>query len=323
QKEKLPIVQTQIARKGNFPLQIITNGKLEAKEKACLRFEKSGIVAHIYCKNGQFVKKGELIAELGHKTDELDIQEAITQLKAATIELQSLALGFEPLKGDTTKIPKEVLTNLKIQSRFTQALNTLKRAKYNRQKSFLYAPISGIVANLKSKSHQPSPDKDDFCWIINPNTFEAHAYIMESDLNWIKNNQTVKIRPISISNQEIKGKISSINPQVNENGLVEICASISNKDKNLFDGMNVEMICEKNVPNQLIVPREAIVLRAEKKVIFTYKDGLAWWNYVETSFENENEIVITKGLKIDDEVIFKGHYNLNHEVKVMKDSHQS
>lgn len=315
-KEQIAKVECCKALKGNFPLQLITNGKLIASNKAHLNFEGNTQIIKIHHHNGDFITKGTLIAEQDHMESLLQLKEAETGIKSSFLELKALALGFEPTSGDTSKIDKHILNNLKIQSGYEQALNRLNQAKHNYNKTFLYAPIDGSIANLETNEYQQPKDGKDFCWLINNQSFNAIGQLMESDLHWIQNNQMVEIRPIALEGQSFKGKVESINPYINENGLLNISAKVLNQNKLLCDGMNVEMVCSKSIPNQLVIPRKAIILRGDKKVVFTYKDGKAMWNYVETSFENEESIIITKGLKEGDEVIYSGHYNLNHETPV-------
>jgi len=52
--------------------------------------------------------------------------------------------------------------------------------------------------------------------------------------------------------------------------------------------------------------------------VFTFHNGLALWNYVETGPENSRRIVITSGLEEGMEVIVSGNLNLAHETPVVK-----
>ena len=61
--------------------------------------------------------------------------------------------------------------------------------------------------------------------------------------------------------------VTEINPVIHENGMVEVKARISNKG-NLLDGMQVKVSVKKSVPGQLVVPKEAVVLRQNQEVLF-------------------------------------------------------
>jgi hypothetical protein len=51
-------------------------------------------------------------------------------------------------------------------------------------------------------------------------------------------------------------------------------------------------------------------------VVFAYENGLAKWNYVSITHENETSVVISEGLKAGALVIIEGNLNLGHDAKV-------
>ena len=84
----------------------------------------------------------------------------------------------------------------------------------------------------------------------------------------------------------------------------------------LIDGMNVQVIIRMALPNKLIVPKEAIVLRQERKVVFTVKNDTAYWNYVKVGEENSRYATIENGIKPNQEVIVSGNLNIAHLSKI-------
>ncbi|MPM70358.1 hypothetical protein SDC9_117313 [bioreactor metagenome] len=52
-------------------------------------------------------------------------------------------------------------------------------------------------------------------------------------------------------------------------------------------------------------------------MVFTFKNGKAYWNYVSTGLENSSGYVVTEGLQAGDSVIYDGNINLAHESQVM------
>ena len=101
--------------------------------------------------------------------------------------------------------------------------------------------------------------------------------------------------------------------------MVRVKAQVNGGEK-LFDGMNVRISVKRSVPDQMVVPRTAIVLRAGKQVIFTVKDSIAMWNYVQTGLENLSEYTLVNweasGLQEGMTVITTGNVNLAHETPV-------
>jgi len=68
--------------------------------------------------------------------------------------------------------------------------------------------------------------------------------------------------------------------------------------------------------NRLLVPKEAILVRDQRKLVFTVEGGLAKWCYVETGFENDDYVEIKSGIAEGDSVIISGHYTLSHDAKI-------
>ena len=80
--------------------------------------------------------------------------------------------------------------------------------------------------------------------------------------------------------------------------------------------MNVNVRVQKTLPNQLVIPKKALVLRTNRQVVFTLREGKAMWNYVKTGIENATGFIITEGLSEGDSVIYDGNINLAHEAPV-------
>ena len=110
---------------------------------------------------------------------------------------------------------------------------------------------------------------------------------------------------------------------VDINGMVKVKADVNGEGK-LFSGMNVRVSVRRNLGEQLVIPKTAVVLRSGKQVVFTLKDGKSMWNYVHTGMENATECIVSDksqkgvedGLLEGDTVIVTGNLNLAHEAEV-------
>jgi multidrug efflux pump subunit AcrA (membrane-fusion protein) len=300
-----------------FYNQIIANGKLSAVQKAEIKFKTSGTLNKILVKNGDRVKKNQTIAVIENTTQNLEIASAKDALDNARIELNSLIIGYGGKQNDTLSVPIYIYENLKIQSMYNSTLNSLQKAKLNFSYTICKVPFNGIIGNLSIKNHNFINSSDDFCTIINDKYFEVEYSIIETEAPYLSLNQTVQIIPFSDEKLKIEGKISEINPMVDDDGLINIKALIKNPANNFLDGMNVKVIIKTPVKNQLVIPKEALVLRSNREVVFTYKNQLAKWNYVTIAYENSNTYAILEGINAGDSVIYKGNLNLAHDAKVV------
>jgi RND family efflux transporter MFP subunit len=302
----------------DFSKEIISNGKLKALYKSDLRFKNnSEIVSDIFFKNGMSVKKNQIIAKLDNFTLQNSLKQSQEQFERAKIELQDILIGQGYNAKDTTNIPKELLSVARIKSGYNKAIADLEMASYNLKVSELKAPFDGLIANLFSKANNLPPAGEAFCTVIDDSRLEVEFTILENELNTVKNGQTVRISPYAYADLTINGELTQINPFVDQNGMVKVIAVCDNPNHKLAEGMNVKIIIEEMIPNQLVIPKKALVLRSEKPVVFTLSSGLAKWNYVETSMENTTSFVIAKGLNVGDTIIYEGNLNLAHDARVM------
>jgi len=142
--------------------------------------------------------------------------------------------------------------------------------------------------------------------------------VIESEFAFLRKGMPVNIIPFINDSTVISGTITQINPQVDETGMISVKAEFRNNGQ-LIDGMNVRVIIRKPVPDRLVVPKEALVIRQGKDVIFVRQDSLAIWKYVTVEFENSNSISVKEGLEPGDLVIISGNVNLAHETTVREE----
>lgn len=84
---------------------------------------------------------------------------------------------------------------------------------------------------------------------------------------------------------------------INEQGQIKVRAKVRNYNNYLIEGMNVKILLEREVKQQFVVPKDAVVLRDGFQVIFRYKDGRAVWTYVDVVMSNIDSHVITGNAK--------------------------
>ena len=127
----------------------------------------------------------------------------------------------------------------------------------------------------------------------------------------------VELTPYANNQVTLHGKVTEVNPKIDENGMVKIKAMTDNPERILVDGMNVNIILKRPIEHKLIVPKSAVLPRQGKKVVFIHENGKAIWRYVTTGVENSEEISIESGLKAGEEVIYENNLGLSHESEVV------
>jgi membrane fusion protein, multidrug efflux system len=318
--------EVQIAKvtRKPFTSHVISNGKVLSAQELSLAFSGSGLIEKITVRNGASVSAGQLLASLRNDEQRLSIADAENQLQESEVEVNDLLLTQGGQRGDTNSVSPDVYRYIKLRSGYNKALLALRKAQLEFSKTFLYAPIDGVVANLTLSPNSQTPSDKPFCTLFSRDEIFARCQVLETELASVQTDQTARIIPIGRKDRIYSATVTGINPIVDPHGLVEVTLRIDRPDSQLLSGMNVRVIIERTSQTQTVVPRPAVLKRGERNVIFTYVDGLAKWNYVDLGQENEREIVVVNGIRVGDYVIFSGNQNLAHDapVKIISDENK-
>ena len=224
--------------KGDFNHELVSNGKIVAKEHADLYFRTQEVVAKVYVKNGTFVRKGQKLAEL----DMFKLNNTLTQSKnslaQATLEMQDVLIGQGYAPDNLNAVPADVLELAKVKSGYEQAALQKENALREMENATLVAPFDGVIANLTAKPHHMASSSEPFCRIIQTSNMEVEFQVLENELHLIKMGQKVEIVPQATTVGVQQGEICSMNPLVNEKGLIQVRARVKG-NVGLMEGMNV------------------------------------------------------------------------------------
>lgn len=297
-----------------FNHEIVSNGHVAAAGRADVNFQTQGVIAAVYVKNGQHVAKGQMLGALDTYKLENQLEKDRNAVASATLEMQDVLIGqgYDPEHPE--EVPEEVMRLARLRSGLRQAELTLAATMRELSEATLTAPISGVVANLTTKPFNMT-GTDPFCRIISDSGMEVEFSVIEGELAMLKPGDAVSVAPFSDPAATATGRVSEINPMVDENGMVKVWATIDRR-QGLLDGMNVRVRVRRKVGEALVVPKSAVVLRSGRQVVFTLRDGKAIWNYVSTGLENLEQYTITEGLAPGDTIIISGNLNLAHEAPV-------
>lgn len=308
-------VEIERLSRAPFDLQIVSHGKLRAEKMATLRFEDSQApIERLYVKNGQRVSKGQRIASIDERKARLELERSKEEYKQRDLELQELLVGMGYDPNDRSKIPADRLELAYTKSGFRMAMNKCKQAELNLEQIHLLAPISGRVSDLNTQEHSIPELGKPLCHIIGDGGFEVVFDILESELAAIRLGGQVEVLPLALRDVKATALLQEINPIVDDRGMVQLRARLQNPAKEFLVGMNVELRIAQRLEDRLVIPKRAVVLRSDKPVVFSVRDGKAAWNYVDIEAENSEYYCIqSKTLEEGQEIVVDGNANLAHD----------
>lgn len=315
-KKEVVKVKTVKARLDKFKLELVCNGKAAAVKKASLKFLTDDLVKSVKVCNGDRVIKGDLLSSVDTYKSSQALNDADLVLRKAKLELENELISGGYKFKDTAKVSKKIFDIMKLRSGYTAALSSYHKSLHDFKNTSIYAPFSGVIADMDVKENNSSSEYKKFCVLLDDSKMEIVFDVLETEISYLK--KGMKIEACAFADQSIClfGMITEINPKIDENGMVRLKAVIDNKNSSLVDGMNMSIKVKREIDNSLIVPKSAVLARQGKKIVFVYKDGEALWKYVTTGFENSSEVSITKGLSVGDEVIYENNLGLAHQTVV-------
>jgi RND family efflux transporter MFP subunit len=322
-------VKTYVAKKAIFNYTINTNGKIIANQILNVTSQTNGVIKIWNVKTGNMVTKGSILLKIDDSPFVFKIEKAQQILFNSRNEYESRLLGYENLfKNKSNDDVNLIKRKLLISSGVAAAENELKEAQYELSKCIVYAQFSGILSDVNvSKDYNITIGQNLFK-IYNPQDLCLEVKVLENDIGLLKNGVTASLYPIGNENNSFQALVDNINPYVDENGMVVVKLKINlkannKKDFNLLPGMSCIASIMIPFPKTLIIPKEAVVYRGEKAVVFTYENGKAIWNYISVGRDNGKTIEVTHGLAEGQLVITTNNLQLSNDAPVSNSSYET
>lgn len=317
-KKENILVKIAEVNSGDFDLETISNGKLTARQSTDISFPIPGKIKSIKVKNGQNVSKGQVLVMLEESDLKRNVERRREAVEKSKVDLDDRLIDYGYRLRDSAVIPKDIMKMAKIKSGFNTAHHDYADAIASLNKTVIVAPFSGRIVSLNAHEFN-STDGLRFCRLINDTQMDVEFDVLETEYRSISKGTSLEILPFE-DGGELLGKVDHVNPSIDNNGMIKITGTVLNNNGLLIDGMSVKVIVKKKIANQIFIPKNAVLDRQDRKVVFTYENGFAKWNYVETYYENSKFVSIRSGLKKGQKVIITNNLNLAHDSKVSLDS---
>lgn len=304
-------VQTVMAQREPFEYLIRASGKVQSLIDVQIQCKTTGIIKHVFVTNGSMVRKGALLAELENEKQTLQLEKARVQLDEKKVAYSDQILSYT--KSDDSLKFQKAKENIRITGGLASAEIAYREAMLEYENTFIRATVTGIVSNLEGGAGSALAAGQVFCQVYDPDKLVVISDVLEADALKLYTGASAEITTLSETTGKVKAILKEINLRVDENtNLVKVILQLTSS-KNLFPGMSVQATLKVPYDKNIIVPKEAVVIRSGRQVVFTAENGLAKWNYVTVGRENGKEIEILEGLKENQSVIITNNLQLAHD----------
>jgi multidrug efflux system membrane fusion protein len=318
-----PVRVAAVTRHG-MPVVEHTIGRVVANTMVSVTARVQGIIEAAYFKEGQFVKKGDLLFQI----DPRPFQAALDQAKAILLRDQAQLKNtqrdvqrYEALKAtgnvsiqqyDATRTNADMLI-----ASVAADKAAVQNAELNLGYTQIRAPVDGKTGpiliqpgNMVSSTQSTSTP---LVTIAQVQPIKVSFTLPQSDLPRIQARQAGKglLAELNIKNHgggQLSAPVDFIDNSVSSTaGTIELRSTFANEERALVPGelVNVTVVLN-DIPNALIVPRDAVNDGPEGSYVFVVSGGKAVMRPIKVLFDDGRNVAVEGNLNSGDQVIVEG-----------------
>ncbi len=282
-----------------------------------------GQVVKIYCREGQIVKKGKLLATLQHHSyiklqqEYLEAQHEYAFNRAEYKRQGELALenAASIKRMQESKAGFEIL-----ESRVKSIAERLKlihldpgEVKPSRIKSTVpvYAPVSGQVFDVKATIGQYIGDDGYICQIINPNNIYVELAVPYIDMKKLDQGSLVQFQLDSDTSRAFTGKVTGMGQYAKkQNNMVAVFVELPGQER-LMPGLQVKARIKEDSSMAARVAGRALYTARGQSYFFVKKDSLFTRHVFDTAKLKEGWAELGPGLREEAWLVTSGMAKLD------------
>lgn len=303
QKEELESVSTVFPLQKTIQDDILASGVLSSKAELKLAFKTGGMIRRMYVKEGQYVKAGQLLAEL----DMSEIDAAVNQAK----------LGLEKAERDVTRVTgmleDEVATRNNLEDANTAlslAKESMETAKFNQKLSRIYAPQSGkVLMKISEQGELITPFAPAIILGTGGSSFNVKVGLADKDVVKVKIGDNAEVRLDAYAGEVFPARVTEIAQIINPStGTYEVELTLNSNGKKLISGFVAKSkITPQSERQVLMIPASALIeAENENAFVFVFNGQSVEKRKILIGGIHQNQVEVLTGLSTADQVVTLG-----------------
>src|SRR6266545_54194 len=284
-REPVITVQTEKVARRNITETVVANGKIQPVLQVKISPEVSGEIIELPVKEGQSVKRGDLLAKIKPDT-------YVANMKSAQAQYMSAASGKDLAEASMKKAELEFKrheelfrSRLESESTFLEFKTGFDVAKAQLAKTTIVSPLDGTISKLNSRLGErvvgtAMMTGTEIMIVSDLNEMEARIDVGEIDVVLIKPGQKTRLEVDAYHDRKFKGTVTEIANSSKDSGQggggggnsqeatkFEVRIRVDEKE-NLRPGMSVTAEIETRYrTNVLTVPIQSVTTRLPKGAV--------------------------------------------------------
>ena len=289
----------------------------------------SGFITKMYVKEGQSVKKGQVLFEINKETYEAAARQAKAAVNSAEAQLNTSKLTYE---NNQKLFANNVIGTYELQSSknayenaqaaLAQARANYASAKQNLDYCYVTSPANGVVGDLpyrvgalvSASSAQPLTTVSDI------NTMQVYFSMTEKDVldmtktkgglhAAISEYPAVKLQLADGTTYNHDGKVAAVSGVIDQStGSVSMRADFPNPEHLLKSGGSGSIVVPHTSSAAIVIPQDAVAQVQDRYFVYILgKDNKVKYSPVTVNPNNDGKnYIIESGLKVGDKIVVSG-----------------
>jgi len=356
-RETSTTVTTALVMRRDLVLPVKAEGRVRARHTGEIKFERAGRINQVYAQEGQRVRQGQVLARLDDRELRLSLEEAMSRylqglgqlaveedkyregkdaertLDEQRAELEKRERASEITREERLDLELELgmaavrdgayrRELMEVRSGVAAARADAARLRIELERTEVRAPFAGVISGLELNQGENVQVGQAFCRLVDDVNVEAAVGVLESDLSVVAVGKPALLEVPALG-QSIPLKVDVIDPEVSaDSRTCRVLLRLRGDEQRVKPGMFVRAwIAGEVLPDRLLVPRQAIVTRDGRPVLFKVEDDRALWVYVQLGRQNDQLVEIERvdqGGPLDPgtQVIVSNHLTMTHQAKI-------
>lgn len=321
----------------DVPIQVNAIGNVEAYQTVQIRSQVNGQIDEILFKEGQDVRKGQLLVRLDKRPFQADLDKAVSQQKRDQAQAENSRLQAERYSALEKQgvVSREQADQIRTQARADASVveadkAAVEAARVQLQYTDIYSPLDARTGNLMMNRGNLIK-ANDTPYLVQLNqispiyvTFTVPESVLDEVRKYsLSRKLAVFAYPKEQRGKPAEGYLSFIDNGVDTStGTVKLKATFANKDRRLWPGEFVDTVLQLSVQkNAIVVPTKAVQTGQQGEYVYVVTaQDTAESRPVKTAGTYQDLSIISTGLKPGERVITSGHLRVAPNAKVVVQS---
>ena len=316
----VPVAGVPVVR-ATLVVSVTAAGEAAAWLESRVVARAEGEIRSLPARESGIVGSGTLLMAIDTVDLGLTLRERKADLEQARATYRTQTLFDDEIEDPEVRAERERAA--RAQSGLDQALIAVERAELELSRAWVRAPFRGRVANIRVSLGHRVTVGDELMTVVDIDPIKVEVQVLEAEVGHLAAGRGAQVTFAAFPGENFLGTIRTINPIIdNDSRTARVTVTIPNRDGRVLPGMYARVSLEaRRYPDRILVPKEAVLPRDRRTMLFVFQDGLAKWTYVTTGLENDSLIEIIDVpdrdmLKPGEIVLTDGHYTLIHDARV-------